>query len=664
MANARFPETADEKVRALGDWFYSWELRGRGWRSWTYSVDLEPPFRPLAAVDAAAPEPDAASAGDNPAWRCLALPAAEWPAGIIDPLSHLLAYELWSEDGRIAEAMAVSREDFDDVAACMVRRDRAVAPTGDAFAAALRGAPNAFRFIELGLAREFLVPMADGAPLAVRLAREALAGLAKDELACVQILISPLRQPWADEMIRAARGPSGDGLFDDDLVAACRAKIEKPLFAVAVRIAAFAPNETRAERAARTLVKRFLAPATPDANGLIALPPASLDRDAVLADLSERRTHRSGMILNAAELSLLLPIGSREGLGPRLRLSAADRLREMRVIGPAGRTRTTFVADLVLRDLEERSGVALVDCDGAVADIVMRRLPRHRLADVTLLDPARAPVPLDLLNAPSDAERAVVEGEVIAALGDLASGWGASASAQFADLVARLREQEAVPTLADVARVARAPALASALETLLGDEGVRAILAGPGRALDFARLLESGVLIASLPAARHGAARADALAGLVFAKLRQAFAACADRTPFFLYVVGAGAAAAGRALALAPVARRCGAGVIVVEETGEAGVPRTQVLVTTKASSRLVRMRLGETMQFVEVPDLPEEPRDAAQSVEDIVSVTARRYGLPDRAIVAPKRSSSYPKIARRLLTPSDLAAAGPVQNP
>jgi hypothetical protein len=662
MANARFPTAADDEVHALSDWFYNWELRGRGWQNWTYAVDLEPPFRPLAEAGCAPGEPEARLAGESPAWRCLALPAAEWPAGIIDPLTHLLAYELWSVGGRIAESMAVSVEDFEDVAACMVRRDRLVARTEDAFARALDGLAGPFRFAELGLAREFLVPMADTAPVAVKRAREVLAGLAKDEFACVQLLISPLGAPWADEMIRAARGPSGEGLFDDDLVAACRAKIEKPLFAVALRIAAFAPDQTRADGAARALAERFLAPASCDANGLVALPASALPCVTVVGDLARRRSHRSGMILNAAELSQLLPIGPRaSGAGLRFELSPADRLREMRVVGPAGRTRTNFVVDLLLRDLEERSGIALIDCDGAIADTVMRRLPRHRLADVTLLDPARSPVPIGLLNANDDARRSILEGEVIAALSGLANGWGASASAQFGDLLVRLREQEAVPTLVDVGRVARSGALATALETLLGDGGVRAVLAGPGRALDYGRLLERGILIASLAAARHGAARSDALAAFLLAKLHQAFAASAERLPFFVYLVGAGSAVRRRAWELAPPARRHGAGLVMVEDAGDADASSTELLVTCKANSRLVRIRMGETSHTIEVPDLPEEPRDAVQSLHDIVSVTARRYALPDRAVVTAERSQPLPKIPRRLILPSDLAAAAPM---
>jgi hypothetical protein len=49
---------------------------------------------------------------------------------------------------------------------------------------------------------------------------------------------------------------------------------------------------------------------------------------------------------------------------------------------------------------------------------------------------------------------------------------------------------------------------------------------------------------------------------------------------------------------------------------------------------------------------MPIEPRDAAQRMRDVVSVTARRYGLTDRAAVARSEVFEYPKIPRLVFSP------------
>ncbi len=35
------------RLERLTDQFYAWERRGRGWHTWPYPVELEPPFRPF-----------------------------------------------------------------------------------------------------------------------------------------------------------------------------------------------------------------------------------------------------------------------------------------------------------------------------------------------------------------------------------------------------------------------------------------------------------------------------------------------------------------------------------------------------------------------------------------------------------------------------------------
>ena len=76
----------------------------------------------------------------------------------------------------------------------------------------------------------------------------------------------------------------------------------------------------------------------------------------------------------------------------RWRLSAADRLHHLYVLGPTGSGKTTLLANLIADDIAEGHGVAVIDGKGGTADglvaKVVEGMPRARLADVVLYDVA------------------------------------------------------------------------------------------------------------------------------------------------------------------------------------------------------------------------------------------------------------------------------------
>src|SRR5713101_6966230 len=64
------PEVLESFVSAaerLTEQFYRWERRGRGWQSWPYAVNLEPPFRTFLG-HFLAPGPQPVDDGRKPTW--------------------------------------------------------------------------------------------------------------------------------------------------------------------------------------------------------------------------------------------------------------------------------------------------------------------------------------------------------------------------------------------------------------------------------------------------------------------------------------------------------------------------------------------------------------------------------------------------------------------
>lgn len=81
-----------------------------------------------------------------------------------------------------------------------------------------------------------------------------------------------------------------------------------------------------------------------------------------------------------------LGVAASDGRTP-IRLSLADSLRHLHVLGPTGVGKSTLLAQLILQDAAECRGLVVVDPKGDLVTDVLARLPEHRLGDVVVLDP-------------------------------------------------------------------------------------------------------------------------------------------------------------------------------------------------------------------------------------------------------------------------------------
>lgn len=345
-------EPAENPVVARTRRFYEWELRGRGWLTSPYRVEVEPPFRPFPghepprreAIDdarrptflsamveqftrralpvEAAPEeveePSALPAGEAP-WRehLVTLPAgsrvgaeavAAW-LGSLATLAAPVSFELLGYAGRVWMALVTAPEDETAVLGTL----RAFFP--DAVASASpwplerlwRGTEGEAVVVEWGLAREFMLPLARTSrfnpdPLAAVISSLAAAG--EGETAVLQVLFKRAAAPWAESVSRAVVTPRGEPFFADapEVTKLAHEKLSSPFFAAVVRTGAHASTADRAWQLLRPLAGAL--DLFTGANELV--PLASEDEEALEADLLERATHRSGFLLSTAELSSLI----------------------------------------------------------------------------------------------------------------------------------------------------------------------------------------------------------------------------------------------------------------------------------------------------------------------------------------------------------------------
>jgi len=70
-----------------------------------------------------------------------------------------------------------------------------------------------------------------------------------------------------------------------------------------------------------------------------------------------------------------------------------ERLQHVHIIGQSGAGKSTLMANMVLADIHEGRGVALIDPHGELASLVLERIPPWRTHHVLYVNPQDEPIP-------------------------------------------------------------------------------------------------------------------------------------------------------------------------------------------------------------------------------------------------------------------------------
>jgi hypothetical protein len=316
----------------------------------------------------------------------------------------------------------------------------------------------------------------------------ALCEVGEGELAVLQVLASPVREPWGDHALRALLSKDGTPIFpaSPELLTSAREKISKPLFAVRLRLAVRAGSEGRRLELLRLLLGTLAQYSSPGGNELIALDSEDWSPVDQERDLLRRTAHRSGMILSVEELAAIVHLPGKEVSHPaflrqthrtkrapeslnsgvflgrnehqgqlvEVRLSDTARLQHTYIIGGSGTGKSTLLLSLILQDLEAGHGLAVLDPHGDVIDEVLARLPEDRIGDVVLLDPADEdfPVGFNILSAHSDIERTLLSSDLVSVFRRLATSWGDQMTAVLGNAILAMLEHQEPASLLELRR--------------------------------------------------------------------------------------------------------------------------------------------------------------------------------------------------------------------
>ena len=88
-------------------------------------------------------------------------------------------------------------------------------------------------------------------------------------------------------------------------------------------------------------------------------------------------------------------------------LEESDRSRHLYVVGQTGTGKSTLLLNMIMQDIEQGMGLAVVDPHGDLVDDILARFPESRADDLILIDPSdtERPVPLNIIESGTPAEQ-------------------------------------------------------------------------------------------------------------------------------------------------------------------------------------------------------------------------------------------------------------------
>lgn len=520
--------------------FYAWEVRGRGWTAADYAVALEPPFRPffllpglrpagrvddgrrptlgsrlLESVKAAlapSPPPEPTVTFEEAPPHCGSVPQRLQHFRLLVPEDHQaktavtaqLVLALGSAMFPIAFEVVGSVDGVVVQVSCAESDALAISAHIEGYVpeAVIVPSPDALRefgrehlaceVVEFGLGEEFFLPIADGSsfpvdPLVPLLS--AMDQVAGRETLALQVVFERTRNPWARATLDALDDGEGGCLIEDApwFLKATREKLSTPLFAVSLRVCGASADAVRCRELVRSTAAFVLQFGRSDGNELVPLTQDGVTPEALLEDVRERTSHRTGMLLSAAELvglvhlpdrsarhtSLLREVGrtvplpapaqghpfvlgqhEHRGVESPVTTDLTARFTHTWVIGGSGTGKSTLLANLVLQDVAAGHGAVVLDPHGDLIDDITARIPVGRADDVILFDPTDTahPVGLNVLRAGSDLERDLLGSDLVAIFRRFATSWGDTMSSVLGNAVLALVSRPEESTLLDLKR--------------------------------------------------------------------------------------------------------------------------------------------------------------------------------------------------------------------
>ncbi|MEP6754949.1 MAG: hypothetical protein ABJA67_05570, partial [Chthonomonadales bacterium] len=468
----------------------AWELQARGYNLSDAPVNLEPPFVPYvefarngsvypfddfnyrSQLDQCSAQPQGSLDLRLPIQQRVNPNSVDQFIRSISGLSHPVSFEIFGDASTIVYQLCAAQVELDALAAQVhAHFPLSVARScSDLLLTKLKpfqGIEIGYMVVDFGL--EF--PAYQPLKLFTQFSIDPIAGvvgalsnLSSGELAGIQVLFTPCRNPWRESFDVVSSELSAmkdipDGNRKANLTAH---KLGGSLYACAIRVFAVATNgDEAAFELCRQISGALGTLSEPGSNSLLPLSNDDYLDDDHFKDLLERRTRRFGMILSSSELLGLfhppcesitthklqrtarrevpLPPSVAGQAGVKLGLHRfqgkdkdvswpdALRTRHAYILGATRVGKSTLLLNLIAQDLKRRGGLCVIDPHGDLAKDVLSIIPKNRMNDVLYLNFADRDFPpaLNLLEPVPGDEQGLLCSDLLSILRRLfAASWG------------------------------------------------------------------------------------------------------------------------------------------------------------------------------------------------------------------------------------------------
>jgi len=527
----------DELTEQLTIQFYEWEQRGRGWDVWNFPVYPEPPFVPFFFHNISNPMIDDGrkqtffssliddilekfnSSQSNQSQSIkqeqevtpqsfirhgdiqeiqVSLPhdknlkAEYFEQCLITLPTSLISFEIIGSKENITIQFACRKSDISHI----TQQLKAYFPEC-ILTIANNSFPNLFNsnecaVVDFGLSDEFMRPIKTYntfIPDPFTSLLGAMEQLEDDEIALFQVLFSPAEKPWAPSIVRSVVNYDGDSFFADapEMVKFAHEKCSHPLFAVNIRVLGKGETISRSWDIARSLIGSIGVYEAHNSNKLIPLINDDYNLQDHITDVIERQTHRSGMILNIAELisfvhfpsvtiesqklrgktiknvqapfnllgnEYVLGVNIQNDVSKNVSLNEEQRLRHIHIIGATGTGKSTLLRSLVTQDIERGLGITVLDPHGDLIESILEQIPPERFEDVIVFDPSDEmhPIGFNILEAKTEVEKNVLSSDLVEIFKRFSTSWGDQMSVVLGNAISAFLENSRVGSLMDLRR--------------------------------------------------------------------------------------------------------------------------------------------------------------------------------------------------------------------
>ena len=289
--------------------------------------------------------------------------------------------------------------------------------------------------------------------------------------------------------MRSVTDNRGGSFFADapEMVKLAQEKISTPLYAVCIRVCGQAEKSERAIQIAHSVGTTLMQVTKSNSNRLVPLAQDDYDIDELIDDIYLRRTHRLGMLLNSQELATVVHfptldiasskvqrdakktkpapqstqghqfiLGENIHQGQKRAVSVPThlRLKHTHIIGATGTGKSTLLLSMIAQDMKLGNGLSVLDPHGDLIEAILAYVPKERINDILLVDPADGdyPVAFNILSAHSEIEKDILSSDLVAAFRRLSTSWGDQMNSVLANAILAFLESSQGGTLIDLRR--------------------------------------------------------------------------------------------------------------------------------------------------------------------------------------------------------------------